>query len=99
MWFLFLVNRHPGIEFPQGLLKMGLNIVVKQVSVLGKSLVLERIEGAYGTVCLLEASLVLCFARAAMTVSVTANQSEWIRLHMVRRSLESHWRCEWVMVM
>jgi hypothetical protein len=36
-----LVSSHPGIEFPQGLLGMGRDIIVKEVTVLTEDEVLE----------------------------------------------------------
>jgi hypothetical protein len=36
-----LVSSHPGIEFPQGLLEMGRDIIVKEVTVLTEDEVLE----------------------------------------------------------
>jgi hypothetical protein len=36
-----LVSSHPGIEFPQGLLEMGRDIIVKEVTVLTEEEVLE----------------------------------------------------------
>jgi hypothetical protein len=68
------VSSHPGIEFPQGLLKLGRDIIIKKITVLAKDKVLEKIGGSYGALGLLVASLGLGFAcGVAMAVIVVGH--------------------------
>ncbi len=46
-----LVSSHPGIEFPQGLLEMGRDIIVKWIAALAENEVLQKIEGSYMVHC------------------------------------------------